>query len=523
VTLATLVFTAATALAACTTGGAAPLTSGPATGITGAAADGAGTAAVVPTASTLNWHNCSGSLSGTGLRCTTLTVPVNYADPNGRKLTLALSMVPATAPRSQQQGVLLVNPGGPGVPGRTFASEVALGMAPKVAATYDIVGFDPRGVGDSAPVLSCDPTFFSGDRPDYIPASAAAEQVLINRAKVYAAGCERRSGWLLPYETTVNMARDLDSIRAAFGVQRINYVGYSAGTYLGQVYGTLFPNRVRRMVLDSTVDPTGAWYKDNLAQDYAFQKRMEAYFGWIAKHDASYHLGSTAAQVQAAFYRARDQLKTTPVNSSNGRPLIGPAEFDDTYIFAGYYESTWPGLAAALAQYVNAGTTSGLMSQYQIWGAQPENSFAVYTAIQCNDAAWPRNWAQWQSDATTIYRTAPFQAWDNTWYNAACAFWPRQAPAKPFQVNGAKLPPILMLQGTLDAATPYAGAQNAHKLLPTARMVVTIGGGTHGQSLEFPPNNCINGYFDNYLATGAVPAAPGLVNATCPAPADPGP
>ena len=99
---------------------------------------------------------------------------------------------------------------------------------------------------------------------------------------------------------------------------------------------------------------------------------------------------------------------------------------------------------------------------------------------------WPRNWSKWQADTERVYKTAPFQAWDNAWFNAACAFWPVKGPAKPFQVNGAKLPPVLMLQGTLDAATPYAGAQNAHKLLPTARMVVVEGGGNHGQSLESP-------------------------------------
>ena len=110
------------------------------------------------------------------------------------------------------------------------------------------------------PALSCDPSFFDGVRPDYIPANAAAEQVLIDRAKAYAAGCEQRYGWLLPYLTTVSMARDMDQIRQAFGVQKINYYAFSYGTYLGQVYGTLFPGRVRRMVLDSTVDPTGAWY-----------------------------------------------------------------------------------------------------------------------------------------------------------------------------------------------------------------------------------------------------------------------
>jgi pimeloyl-ACP methyl ester carboxylesterase len=498
---------AALAVTACSSGGSAPASRAANGG------DGTGTPAIVPRASTLHWHSCTGQLAG--MQCETVQVPVDYANPNGRKLTLALSMVPATAPKSQRQGVLLVNPGGPGAPGRSFANDVAQGMPARLAATYDIVGFDPRGVGASVPALNCDPGFFSGDRPDYIPANAAAEQVLIARAQAYAASCEQRFGWLLPYETTVNMARDMDAIRAAFGVQKINYVGISAGTYLGQVYGTLFPDRVRRMVLDSTVDPTGAWYQDNLEQDYAFQNRMDAWYAWIAKYDAQYHLSGTQAQVRAAFYRARDKLKTDPVAGPDGRPLIGPAEFDDTFIYAGYYEWTWPGLAAALAQYLNTGDASGLLNQYQQLAAQPENYFAVYTAVQCDDVAWPRNWARWQSDATRIYQTAPFQAWDNTWFNAACAFWPVKAPAKPFAVNGAKLPPILMLQGTLDAATPYAGAQNAHKLLPTARMVVVEGGGTHGQTLQSPPNNCVNGYFDNYLAYGTLPTAAGLVNATC--------
>ena len=106
-------------------------------------------------------------------------------------------------------------------------------------------------------------------------------------------------------------------------------------------------------------------------------------------------------------------------------------------------------------------------------------------------------------DARQVYTTAPFEAWDNAWFNAACAFWPVKGPAKPLQIKGAGLPGILMLQGTLDAATPYAGAQVAHRLLPSARMVVVEGGGNHGQSLSVPPNACVNGYLNRYLATGA--------------------
>ena len=131
------------------------------------------------------------------------------------------------------------------------------------------------------------------------------------------------------------------------------------------------------------------------------------------------------------------------------------------------------------------------MSQYEENGVQDENLFAVYNAVQCSDVNWPRNWSKWQSDTERVYQAAPFEAWDNAWFNAACAFWPVQGPDQPMQIKGAGLPPILMLQGTLDPATPYAGAQDAHKLLPSARMVVVEGGGNHGQSLESPSNNCV--------------------------------
>ena len=468
---------------------------------------------VIPAHSTLRWHSCPSQLAADGVPdCTMLSVPVNYADPGGRHISLALDMIPATAPKSQQQGVMLVNPGGPGGDGLPLAAEVAQGLNPGVAASYDIVGFDPRGVGSSVPALSCDPGFFSGVRPNYVPPNAAAEQVLINRAKMYANDCEQRFGWLLPYMTTQDVARDMDAIRAAFGVSKINYYAFSYGTYIGQVYATLFPEHLRRMVLDSTVDPTGVWYADNVGQDYAFQGRMDAFFAWVAKYDGTYHLGSTAAQVQAAWYRARNRLLAHPVNG-----MIGADEFDDTFLQGGYLDQLWPGFAQALSSYLNSGQTADLITQYQADGAQNENEFAVYNAVQCSDVNWPRSWSFWTSDTERIYRTAPFQAWDNAWYNAACAFWPVRGPAKPPQIKGAGLPGILMLQGTLDPATPYAGAQNAHKLLPSARMVVVERGGNHGQSLERPSDACVQGYLNAYLGTGALPETSGLVNATCPA------
>jgi pimeloyl-ACP methyl ester carboxylesterase len=507
------------AVAACTSVG--PTASTTATPASTAAAPAASTPAgpIVPTDSTLHWHGCTGSLAEMGIRdCTMLSVPLNYADPSGRHISLALDMVPATAPASQQQGIMLVNPGGPGGSGLSLAAEVAQGLSPSVAADYDIVGFDPRGVGSSVPELSCDPGFFAGPRPNYIPASAAAEQVLIARAKMYANDCEQKFGWLLPYMSTEDVARDLDSIRAAFGVAKINYFAFSYGTYIGQVYATLFPQHLRRMVLDSTVDPTGVWYTDNVDQDYAFQGRIDAFYAWVAQYDSTYDLGRTAAQVRAAWYRARNELLAHPVNGT-----IGPDEFDDTFLLGGYDDQLWPGLAQALSSYLNSGNTIDLVDQYESYGTQDENEFAVYNAVQCSDVSWPRSWAYWTSDTEMVYQKAPFETWDNAWYNASCAFWPVHGPAEPLQIKGAGLPGILMLQGTLDAATPYAGAQDAHRLLPSARMVVVEGGGNHGQSFEQPLNACVQNYLNAYLATGALPRGAGLVNATCPAVADPTP
>jgi pimeloyl-ACP methyl ester carboxylesterase len=311
-------------------------------------------------------------------------------------------------------------------------------------------------------------------------------------------------------------ARDLDSIRAAFAVARLNYFAFSWGTYLGQVYATLFPHRVRRMVLDSTVDPTGVWFTDNVDQDYAFQGRMDAFFAWVARNAGAYHLGRTAAQVQAAYYRARNQLLAHPANGQ-----VGADELDDTFLLGGYDDQLWPGLAQALSSYLNQGSVGGLVGQYQSNGVQDENEFAVYNAVECADTSWPRSFSYWTSDTEQVAKTAPFYAWGNAWFNASCAFWPVQGPNEPLQINGTGLPGILMLQGTLDPATPYAGAQDAHRLLPSARMVVVEGGGNHGQSFAQPPNSCVQGYLNSYLATGALPQRAGLVNATCPAVPDP--
>src|SRR5262249_24191014 len=149
-----------------------------------------------------------------------------------------------------------------------------------------------------------------------------------------------------------------------------------------------------RMVLDSTVDPTGVWYADNFAQDYAFQGRIEAFFRWTAANSATFHLGATAAAVARSYATAKSRLTAPPVNSPIG-PLIGPDELGDTFIVGGYNDQFWPDLATALTQFLHQGSTSLLVRLYKVAGQQKENEFAVYNAVECSDVNWPRNWARW--------------------------------------------------------------------------------------------------------------------------------
>jgi pimeloyl-ACP methyl ester carboxylesterase len=471
---------------------------------------------------TLHWQNCPGRL--TIVRCARLTVPLDYAKPHGRTIALALVDIPATAPAAQRLGPLLINPGGPGESGLQEALVARTNLPAAVATRYDIIGFDPRGVGHSEPQLHCDPSFGAGVQPPYPPASAAAERAQLRRTRAYAAGCERRFGWLLPHMTTADNARDLDAIRAALRVPKISYLGYSWGTYLGEVYATLFPGHVRRMVLDSIVGPGGMSYRFRLTQFSAIEARTEAFFSWAARHDAVYRLGGTEAAVAAGYRKALRQLAAHPLAGPSG-PLAGPDELSAVVLRADYYDAFWPVTASLLAAYEHGPRTALLTRSLHAIASGDENVNAVFSAVHCSDMAWPRNWARWDADARRAAAATgdPYMAWGVIWGDAPCRFWPVRGPATPMKIGAPGLPGILLLQGTLDGATPYAGALAARRALPSARLVTVTGSGSHGQSLGLIPDRCANGWLARYLATGALPSDPGLAGATCASPPAPPP
>ncbi|MFJ2018069.1 alpha/beta hydrolase [Streptomyces nodosus] len=462
-----------------------------------------------------DWKKC-GIAARPTLQCASVTVPLDYADPRGRQITLALSRVPHTA--KTYQGPLLVNPGGPGGSGLTLAGYVAATLPKAVAAQYDVIGFDPRGVGKSEPALTCSPGYAAPVRPDSVPRTPARERTNLSRVAAFAKGCAGKYASVLPFIDTISTVRDMDSIRRALGAPRINYFGYSYGTYLGAVYAKLFPQRVRRLALDSVVDPTGVWYDDNIQQDYAFNDRHRAFLAWVARHDSTYRLGTDPARIETRWYGMRAALGRNPAQQK-----VGASELDDTFIPGGYYNGYWPILAKAFTAYVNDADPGPLVKAYDAIGAagaSGDNSYSIYAAVQCRDTSWPRSWARWRQDTWAVYAKAPFMAWNNAWYNAPCAFWPTTS-LRPVDVSNDALPPTLLFQATDDAATPYQGGVTLHRRLRGSSLVVEQGGGNHGITLS--GNACLDRYLADYLDKGTVPRSGGTVDAVCQRLPDPSP
>ncbi|TCC64227.1 alpha/beta fold hydrolase [Kribbella pittospori] len=445
----------------------------------------------------IDWTTCANpGLQDAGAECALVPVPLDYAKPGGATIRIAVSRIKHTVPDAQAQGVMLVNPGGPGGSGLALST---LGQAVPNGAGgyYDWIGFDPRGVGSSQPSLSCDPDYFGFNRPTYLPVLKSTVQTWLGRAKGYADAC-KANGPILSHMTTIDSARDVDSIRAALGVERINYYGFSYGTYLGQVYSTLFPSRVRRMVLDSNVDPRNVFYQANLNQDVAFDRNIKIWFGWLATYDRVYHLGTTEKAVERLFYETEAKLTFHPADGK-----IGGDEWVDTFLLTGYFQSTWTDLGDTFARYVNAGDVSNLVDHYLgASGLGNDNFYAVYSAVQCTDVQWPQKWSTWERDNWLTFAKAPYETWANAWYNSPCLYWP--APAhKPLEIDGSKVGNVLLIDQTLDAPTPFEGSLEVRRRYPHSSLIALPGGTSHASSLS--GNACLDNQVAAYLTNGTLP------------------
>ena len=467
--------------------------------------------AVASTAGAIAWGACADpGLQAMHAQCGFLSVPLDYTDPGGQHIQLAVSRIKHTSAADDYQGVLLTNPGGPGGSGLTLNVPLIQALQGEgfsaAAADYDWIGFDPRGVGSSVPAISCIPNYFSGDRPNYNPTTPQLLNVWLQRSQSYAKACDTQSSLqsaLLRHMSTRDVARDVDSIRQALDKPQITYYGFSYGTDIGQVYSTMFPTHVRRIILDSNVDLLRNGYHDfNLDQDAPFNRNIDIWLGWIAKYDEVYHLGKTQAAVKNVFNNAEAALGAHPAGG-----VVGPDEWVDAFLIPGYFSSTWTTWAQVFADWVhnhNATAANELISLYQaVDGPGNDNGFAVYLAVICTDSHWPTNWATWNHDVSAIFNRAPFEAWGNAWFNAPCIYWP--APSNNlFTVNGSGIKNMLLIDETLDAATPFDGSLDVRRLFPNSVLLAEPGGTNHAFSLS--GDLCVDGTIAAYLTNGTLPA-----------------
>lgn len=443
------------------------------------------------------WRKCA-----VADECAQIAVPLDYRRPRGPRINIAVSRLRAKSPE-QRLGVLLFNPGGPGAPGLDMPKQLA-GMSKRLDSAYDRIGFDPRGAGRSTPIRCLPDRELTGaPAPDPLPRTPAQVQAYERYQRHYADACFTSSGRTLPYLTTENTARDMDVVRAALGERRINFLGYSYGTYLGAVYATLFPSRVGRFVLDSAVNPDWVWRRQFMAQGPAFERRLADFFAWAAQRDRTYRLGTTAEQVRGFWAAVRAEAVRRPLAGDKRR--IGPSEFDMATSGGLYNRATFPFLAKGLAEYRAKRVAVKLTKLLDPEDAARDTFAGVFTAVTCNEAVWPRSLQVYRTQAKLQGDRYPFIGWSSAGVGP-CAFW-RSTPVRPVQVSGRGLPPVLVVQSRFDPATPYPGGRRLAGLL--GGRLLMAAGGDHGLT-GF--NVCVTEAVVRYLGAGELPAT----GTTCP-------
>jgi pimeloyl-ACP methyl ester carboxylesterase len=458
------------------------------------------------------WGSCSQVLRDTSdvptAQCTTVSVPVDYNNPTGPQAKLAVIRVPATG---QRIGSLLINPGGPGA----SAVDMVAGMAPDLQNTditrhFDLVGFDPRGVGHSTPSLRCRTdaefdAYRTEPMVDYSPAGVAhIEQIY----RQLASECVNRMGKdFLANEGTASVARDMDVVRQALGEDQINYLGYSYGTELGTAYLEKFAEHVRTMVLDGAIDPTVDPVQENIRQTAGFQTAFNDYAADCARSPAC-PLGTDPAQFVNRYHALIDPLVAKPGRTSDPRGL-SYADATTGTINALYTPQHWKYLTSGLLG-LQRGSDAGdlllLADDYQGRDKKGhyDNDQDAFNAVRCVDAPTPTDQASWVAADQQIRQAAPFLSYGQFTGNAPrdlCALWPVPATSAPHTTAPVPLGKAVVVSTTHDPATPYqAGVSLARQL---GAPLITFDGTQH--TAVFGGNPCVDTAIVRYFVQGVVP------------------
>jgi pimeloyl-ACP methyl ester carboxylesterase len=451
----------------------------------------------------LHWTPCDN-----GFQCARLLVPFDYSRPAWKRFSLPVIRLPAADP-ARRVGDLVINPGGPGGSGVQYAEDARSVISPAVLDRFDIVGFDPRGVGGSQPAVHC----MTGPQLDryfdttVTPSTRAQLATVVAEAKLFASQCARNSGPLLPYVGTQNAARDMDVLRAALGQPRLTYLGKSYGTFLGAWYAQLFPHRVRALVLDGALDPDATAADINLTQAEGFETALRS-FAANCMTQSHCPLGQTGGpgagigKLQGLLNRA---TRTPLANDlGDGRAADGALLLEGV-IAALYSRSYWPTLRSALDEAFGGNGTLLIELADALWGRSPNGSYSnevdANVAVNCIDRPWPRRLPVWQAAAAAAQRAAPQFGGAAVWSSLPCAYWPVKA-APPPKITAAGAPPILVVGTTRDPATPFRWAK---ALAGDLKSGVLLGRNGDGHTAYMMGSSCIDGIVNDYLISGAVP------------------
>ncbi len=448
---------------------------------------------------TLTWTPCA-----TEFDCTDVTAPLDWENPDAGTITLAVVRHQATGTAI---GSLLTNPGGPGASGVGLIKEsLGLAVGEALIESYDVIGFDPRGVGESTAVSCYEPAEM--DAYLYgIPAAARNtpewETELLESHEEFAAACEANSGGILPHITTVNAARDMDLLRAVLGDKQLNYLGYSYGTFLGATYAKLYPDKAGRLVLDGAIDPSVPGLEVGATQALGFESALRAYMQDCLDSEECPFNG-TVDEAMADLGALLASADRTPLRNGDGR-MLGADALMTSIIAALYSEENWTVLSESLAGVAQGDpSTAFYLADFYNGredGTYLDNSTEAFRAYNCMDYPVEDDPAAEEAIAAKIRRGAPTIApyWDGP---DACAVWPYPPTGTRGEIAAEGAGPILVIGTTNDPATPYEWSEALAGQLDEGVLITRVGEGHTGYNKG---NVCVDEAVEAFLVDDVVP------------------
>ncbi|WP_430645859.1 alpha/beta hydrolase [Agromyces sp. GXS1127] len=449
----------------------------------------------------LEWDRCD------DVWCATATAPLDWSDPGAGEIELALVRKPASG---EKLGSLLVNPGGPGGSGFEFIAEsLDYATGPRLQDRFDVVGFDPRGVGRSSPVTCFDAAEMDDFLYGIVPAERGSDEWIAEVTEAnreFGQACADETGELLGNVDTVSAARDLDLLRAILGDDRLNYLGYSYGTFLGATYAGLYPEKTGRLVLDGAVDPTASSQEVSVAQSVGFEDALKAYLGDCLDGDCPFSGSVDDAADEVS--RLLASVERSPLRGSDGR-MLGADALVMAIIYPLYSAESWPYLSEMFESVMFGEADTALAFADLYYGREPDgtyldNSTEAFRAINCLDDTYDDDPVKMRTDAEALAAAAPIIGPYFGFGDIGCAQWPVAGDAERGAITAEGAPPIMVIGTTGDPATPYQWAEALAEQLESGFLVSYEG---EGHTAYRKSNACVDDTVEDFLIDGTVPAA----------------